>query len=1511
MVNLSRSIPLTSIVAGALLLTSATSKAMMFYYSTELGVDLGSGTTYYDASRTSSNTDWNGANISVNLLGTFNLKGGTVKLYRDDAGNYINGNNTQNIYYKIYQGTTPAANTFDSFQLLAGGSGGTTTFLGGNDYEASNYTGSVNLKSPITSSGSWKMAVYFDGNASWGAQNYFDITQDDRGGLYYIADISAFYGATGAGTQGSAFSGSGKFVKSGINTTYTLNAANTYTGNTEIDQGTVDITGSGNLSNSSAIFIGHGQNADNAQLTLSGSTASFANNITINTSSGSGTRTLAQTGSTAQTLSGAFTMNRDVTINVTGSGLTISGVMSGGSTFTKTGTGSLTLSGSSANTFSAGTVTVSAGTLILNKSANTSAIAGRPVDIASGATLRTDAAGQIGSAPLVTVSGTFDLNGNSQTVALAGGGSVKLNGSAASGTLTISNSGSDTFSGTISDNARTDGAVTKVGTGTQILSGANAYDGTTTVSAGVLRIGNASSLGSTTGATTVSTGAVLELSNNIAVGAEALSLSGDGITYGGSLRSVNGNNSWAGNITNNSGARINSDTGSTLTIAGNIANAANQTLYFGGSGNIVHTGLIIGNRTAGNGALYKDGTGNLTLSSDNTQLTGLFRMRGGTVTITNGNSLGSGPVEFGDAGVLTTLQINSNTVIGNRLELSSGATNVVINVASGTTTTMSGTLSQTNGTANTTKFAKDGAGTLVLRGSGSTYNGQIQIGNGTVILGQSGSFGTNTTTANRGIDLGLAINDTNQANNVSLLASNGVTVSNSIYVAANTNSATRTIGISGGGTNSFTSEIYLDGTVTVDAGASASDQVNISGAVVNTGGLTKSGSGRLVLSAANTYSGGTTINQGTLAVTGGGSLSSTGTVNVAATAGASTFDISGVTTGITIGALSGGASGVISLGSKTLTINDAANSTFSGTISGSGGGITKTGGSALILSGSSANTYSGVTTINNGTVVLSKTAGVDAIAGNITIGDSVGGDVLGLAASHQIADTSVITLNGNVGGSRGIFRLWGYNETIGGLAGAGVVEWGDNNTASTHTVGVQSSILTINTASGTTSTSSGELRNTGVGGVTGTLSLVKSGSGTQILTGANNNYTGGTTVNGGVLGIATGASAGTGTITINSNAVLRATASLTNARNITITTGQTGFVEAAAGTTNTLTGTLSKNGSVLVLGGGGSHIVNGSITGANANSDLYVSNSTTTINSSNSYNGPTFVVAGGTLNNGIANALPTNTTLTLGQSGETSSTTNRYNLSGFNQTVDSVATAGSSVNIVTNSTGTANLTLNSSSAKSISNLTMGGSGLTLTKSGANTVTLASGNSIGPGTIAIQQGTLLLGAANQIENGTAIALSGGTLNTAGYADAVGKLTVSANSTIQGLNSTSGSAFTFSDIDLGNYSTSSGSTLTFLNSSGTAYSLGTVIQLSTVAASSWSGYSATSLNNFSSKISFSDANLMAQINFGGGTSGTTLTVAAIPEPKVYVAAGALALLIGYAEVRRRKKILSSKA
>jgi hypothetical protein len=60
--------------------------------------------------------------------------------------------------------------------------------------------------------------------------------------------------------------------------------------------------------------------------------------------------------------------------------------------------------------------------------------------------------------------------------------------------------------------------------------------------------------------------------------------------------------------------------------------------------------------------------------------------------------------------------------------------------------------------------------------------------------------------------------------------------------------------------------------------------------------------------------------------------------------------------------------------------------------------------------------------------------------------------------------------------------------------------------------------------------------------------------------------------------------------------------------------------------------------------------------------------------------------------------------------------------------------------------------------------------------------------------------------------------------------------------------------------------------------------------------------TTFNTFTSKISFNDVMLEGQISFSGGT--TTLTVAAIPDARVYTAAAFLIVLIGMTEYRRRR-------
>ena len=99
----------------------------------------------------------------------------------------------------------------------------------------------------------------------------------------------------------------------------------------------------------------------------------------------------------------------------------------------------------------------------------------------------------------------------------------------------------------------------------------------------------------------------------------------------------------------------------------------------------------------------------------------------------------------------------------------------------------------------------------------------------------------------------------------------------------------------------------------------------------------------------------------------------------------------------------------------------------------------------------------------------------------------------------------------------------------------------------------------------------------------------------------------------------------------------------------------------------------------------------------------------------------------------------------------------------------------------------------------------------------------------------------------------------------------------------------------------------STLSLYKSDGSQYALNDVIRFSSSNFTSWNGYDAnnlTSFNNFQSKINFGEGSgLQAQISFSGGI--TSLTVAAIPEPRVYAAAACLIVLVGVTEYRRRRR------
>jgi fibronectin-binding autotransporter adhesin len=187
--------------------------------------------------------------------------------------------------------------------------------------------------------------------------------------------------------------------------------------------------------------------------------------------------------------------------------------------------------------------------------------------------------------------------------------------------------------------------------------------------------------------------------------------------------------------------------------------------------------------------------------------------------------------------------------------------------------------------------------------------------------------------------------------------------------------------------------------------------------------------------------------------------------------------------------------------------------TFNGAISGSGFGFTKTNVAIMTLGGTSANTYTGTTTVNVGELDLNKTAGVNAIGGNLTIGTVNVPETVKLLASDQIADTSAVQIDG----TSGVLNLNSQSETIVSLADR------TGGTGTSGSVQLGTGTLTIAPSAGTT-TFSGVISGTG-----GNLS--KSGAGTQKLSG-NNTYTGTTTISasGGTLEIANSGSTSSGRI---------------------------------------------------------------------------------------------------------------------------------------------------------------------------------------------------------------------------------------------------------------------------------------------------------------------------------------------------------------------------------------------
>jgi fibronectin-binding autotransporter adhesin len=248
--------------------------------------------------------------------------------------------------------------------------------------------------------------------------------------------------------------------------------------------------------------------------------------------------------------------------------------------------------------------------------------------------------------------------------------------------------------------------------------------------------------------------------------------------------------------------------------------------------------------------------------------------------------------------------------------------------------------------------------------------------------------------------------------------SGSLTLSNANTYSGNTTINAGTLAVTGslGTSRSYAGNISNSGVLTYNSSLNQT----LGGIVSGTGSLSKLGTGTLTLSGANSYSGDTLINAGTLTVSG--SLANTSAVNI----------LSGATYNLgasdTVGSITG--AGNIMLNNYTLSSGgDNTSTNFSGVISGAGA-LTKSGNGTLTLSG--ANEYTGGTTVASGGSL--KLANASALSSSSSVTVSSGGtlDVNGYSLSNTLS------LSGTGVNSVGAL----YNSSTSGITIGGIITLG-------------------------------------------------------------------------------------------------------------------------------------------------------------------------------------------------------------------------------------------------------------------------------------------------------------------------------------------------------------------------------------------------------------------------------------------------------------------------------------
>ena len=727
------------------------------------------------------------------------------------------------------------------------------------------------------------------------------------------------------------------------------------------------------------------------------------------------------------------------------------------------------------------------------------------------------------------------------------------------------------------------GGLTKDGSKSLILSGANSYAGNTTITAGTLKLATANAIPGGTGKGNVSIAGTLDL-NTFSESINGLSGAGtvDTVAGGTPVLTVGGNNqssAFSGVIKNTSGTLALTKTGTGALALSGASTYTGNTIISGGT-------LTVSSASSGGGSYTNaDGTTlGVTVAGTSSSLTMSSYGTGANCT----NTFAFGALAD-DA--LPVINISGNLAMNGDVRvnvtgttLTGGVTNVLIQYAG----TRSGTGSFVLGTIPagfTAQFLDDTANQKVWvvvtpnidYWVGVTDNSPGVVTNWSVVsnwspaavpaTGEIIAFGADTFTGsfqptldvfhtvggiimtNTGQDVAIGGGKPLSIGGYGIMKTNATDTHNfSIVTTAGTLTATATetwlnnspglVSVTTGGSLTMgTNTLTIDGTGNTFIGSK----------IIDTGIIVKKGSGTLTLTNANTFSGGVTLLAGQLNVNYGGNIPSSGIgVGPLTIAGGmiidntSGTDLQVVETNIqnwnadftyagSANSLQLGAGPVILGGSGTnrqVTVT-ANNLTVAGVISGPYS-LTKAGNGTLIF-GNVTNVYSGDTIINGGTV---KCGGANSIPSGVGVGNVVI----------------------NAGGT---LDLSSKNPSINGLSGSGLL---DSSGPNNNNISIGGNAQT--------STFNGSIINSG----TGAMTINKVGAGTLTLNGVNT-YRGTTKIQSGTLALGVNASI------LNSPTII-----VTGGTTLNVSAVSGGFTVASSQTLSggTTTNSGSINGSVTV-----------------------------------------------------------------------------------------------------------------------------------------------------------------------------------------------------------------------------------------------------------------------------------------------------------------------------------------